>query len=133
MKPPETIVRSFLHAHAEWNQRSNERCKTLRPGSADYQRAMETAKSEYDDIIQQLGSKTVVPQPISFGDDAMHDPERETIESVDIDRSTASVGTRHIGMHELVSTYEYRLVQESSEWRISSLLYNDDDGSYECL
>ena len=133
MKTPESIVQLFIHTHAEWNRRSNERCKTLRPGSTEDQHAMETAKSEYNEIIKRFGSKNVVPQPISFGDNPMHDPERESIESTAIDGASVTVRTRHVDIHDLVSIYEYRLVQESNEWRISSLLYNDEKGSYECL
>lgn len=133
MNKPETTVESFIYDHAEWNRRSNDRCKALRPGSAEEQLAMEAAKFEYNAIIQRLGSKTVVPQPISFGDNPMHEPKRESIVSVDIDQVTATVRTRHIGMFDLVSNYEYRLIKESNEWRIASLQYVDEDGSYECL
>lgn len=133
MKQPESTVKIFIRAHAQWNQRSNSRCKLLRPGSVEKQRAMEIAKSEYQEIIQQLASKDVVPQPISFGDDGMHDPERESIQSVHVEETMAIIRSRHIGMYDIVSIYEYRLVKESNEWRISSLLYVDDDGSYECL
>lgn len=133
MNQPETTVKSFILAHSEWNRRSNDRCKKLRPGSIEGQRAIETAKTEYHEIIKRLGSKLAVPQPISFGDDPMHDPDSETIESVAVNDHTATVRTNNKGMFGFVSTYEYRLVKESSEWRISSLLYIDEDGSYECL
>lgn len=91
------------------------------------------AESEYSDIIKRLGSKTVVPQPISFGDLAMHDPEHESIKETSIEGSTATVSTENIDIHGYVQKYEYRVVLESNEWRIASLQYIDDEGSYECL
>lgn len=133
MNHPEATVKSFVRAYAEWNQRSMDRCNAVPPDCAAEQAAIKKAEAEYDEIIKQHGSKTVVPQAIAFGDDAMHDPERESIESVEIIEETATVRARHIGMFDLVTNYEYRLVKESGEWRISSLLYVDEDGSYECL
>lgn len=133
MNQPEATVKSFIREYAEWNQRANDRCNAVRSGSREGQLAIETAETEYIEIIKRHGSKSVVPQAIAFGDDTMHDPERESIESVDVDEQIATVRTRHIGMFDFVSNYEYLLLKESGEWRISSLLYIDDDGSYECL
>ncbi len=133
MNQPDTIVKSFIRAHAEWNQRSNKRCKALRSGSREYQSAMKAAETEYGDIINLYGSKAVVPQAISFGDSAMHDPDRESLESVAMDELNATVRTQYVGMFNIMTNYEYRLVKESNEWRISSLLLIDEDGAYECL
>lgn len=133
MNQPEATVKSFIRAYAEWNQFANDRCNAVRSGSNEGQSAIKTAETEYYEIIKRHGSKLVVPQPIAFGDDTMHDPERESIDSVEVDEQIATVRTRHIGMFDFVSNYEYRLVKESNEWRIASLLYIDDDGSYECL
>jgi hypothetical protein len=38
-----------------------------------------------------------------------------------------------LGLYDFVSDYEYHLVREGNEWRITSLLYVDADGKYECL
>ena len=63
----------------------------------------------------------------------MHHPKKETIESESISGATAIVETRHTGLHDFVSDYEYHLVQDAGEWRIASLLYVDENEKYECL
>lgn len=84
-------------------------------------------------MVARFCATSVVPQGISFGDDPMHDPDHESIESVATLGREATVRTRHVGRYGFESEYEYRLVQESGEWRIASLLYTDEDGQYECL
>ena len=119
MNQPDATVKSFIQAFAEWNQRANARCNAGLSGSAEDQLAIKTAETEYNENIKRHGSKSVVPQTIAFGDDSMHDPKRESIESVDANEQTAAVHAKHIGMFDFVTNYEYRLVKESDEWRIS--------------
>ncbi len=95
---------------------------------------MAAAWAEYGELVSQFCAASVTPQGISFGDDPMHHPDHETIESVTLSGREATVRTRHTGLYDFVSVYEYRLVQESAEWRNASLLYIDDeDERYECL
>jgi hypothetical protein len=63
----------------------------------------------------------------------MHDPKCESVESVSETAGGAVVRTRHVGLHDFVSEYEYSLVREAGRWRIASVLYLDADGGYECL
>ena len=133
MQAPEQCVRQFIAAHSAWEVRANGRAKPVRPGSADYQSAVAQAETEYDELVSRLCASTVVRQNISFGDDPMHDPGRESVESVAELTGGAVVRTRHVGLHGFVSEYEYRLVREAGGWRIASLLYLDVDGGYECL
>lgn len=83
--------------------------------------------------MSRLCAASVVRQNISFGDDPMHDPNRESVVLVAESADGAVVRTRHVGLHEFVSEYEYRLVSEAGGWRITSVLYLDADGGYECL
>ncbi|MCE9560862.1 MAG: hypothetical protein K8U57_02295 [Planctomycetes bacterium] len=126
-------MRQFIAAHAAWEMRANERVKTLRPGSAAYQSAVAQAEAEYEGLVSLLCAEAVVRQNISFGDDSMHDPGRESVESVSESASGAVVCTRNVGPHGFVSAYEYRLVREAGGWRIASILCLDADGGYECL
>jgi hypothetical protein len=133
MNTPSQTVRAFIRAHYAWNAVANERSKALQPGSRAYQDAMQAAKREYAGLVSQLCAPSVVPQGISFGDDPMHHPDHETIESESMSGHAAVVQTRNIGLYEFVSDYEYHLVLTGGEWRIASLLYVDQDGKYESL
>jgi hypothetical protein len=129
----EQCVRQFIAALTAWEVRANDRAKLLRAGSAAYFSAVAQAEAEYDELVSRLCSAAVVRQNISFGDEPMHDPERESVESVSESGDGAIVRTRHVGLHGFVSEYEYRLVREADVWRVASLLYLDADGGYECL
>jgi Putative lumazine-binding len=129
MKTPQEAVLVFnIHAHHAWETAANRR-----RGSTDAGTALDVARREYRELVARFCAESVEPQPISFGDDVMHDPEREFIESVDIQGSSATVRTKHRGLYDYVSDYEYHLVQQAGGWRIASVLYVDGDGKYECL
>ncbi len=130
---PDECVRLFITAHSAWEARANERAKRSRPGSAEYQTAVAQAEAEYEELVSRFCAAAVVRQNISFGDDTMHDPNRESVEAVSETAGGAVVRTRHVGLHEFVSEYEYRLVREARGWMIASVLYLDADGGYECL
>jgi hypothetical protein len=94
---------------------------------------MKLATDQYDDLIARFCADSVKRQGISYGDDPMHDPEKESIESVSLSGQTAIVRTRRIGRCNFVADNEYHPAQQSGEWRIASLLYVDKDEKYECL
>jgi hypothetical protein len=131
MHSPERTVFDFIRAYQAWNDRANERAQRSGGGSTVDREA--AANAEYDDLVARFCAPFVVRQAVSYGDDSMHHPDRETTESVAVSGTEATVRTRHLGRYDFVSEYEYRLVQVAGEWRIASLLYVDEDGSYECL
>ena len=94
---------------------------------------MAQAEAEYEELVSRFCAAAVVRQNISFGDDPMHDPSRESVEAMSETAGGAVVRTRHVGLHDFVSEYEYHLVREADGWRISSVLYLGADGRYECL
>jgi hypothetical protein len=91
------------------------------------------AEAEYDELVSRFCVAAVIRQSISFGDDPMHDPNGESVESVSEAAGGTVVRTRHVSLHGFVSEYEYRLVREAGGWKIASVLYLDADGGYECL
>jgi hypothetical protein len=91
------------------------------------------AEAEYEELVSRFCTSAVVRQNISFGDDPMHDPNRESVGAVSETADAAVVRTRHVGLLDFISEYEYRLLQEPHGWRIASVLYLDADGGYECL
>lgn len=133
MHTPEQIVTAFIRAYHTWNDRANERAKPSRGTSTLDRDAVAAANAEYDELVARFCAPSVVRQGISYGDDSMHHPDRETIESVAMSGREAAVRTRHVGLYDFVSDYEYRLVLGGGEWRIASLLYIDENGGYECL
>lgn len=128
MKTPLEAVLTFIRAHNAWETAANRRRAVT-----DAVTALDIAQREYYELVARLCATSVEPQPISFGDDVMHDPEREFVESVEMRGLAAIVRTKHRGLHDFVSDYEYHLVKEGDEWRIASVLYVDEEGKYECL
>jgi hypothetical protein len=130
---PAQVVCAFVAAYHAWNTAANDRGKTSRSGSAADEAAMKLTTAEYDGLISQFCVHSIERQGLSFGDDPMHDPQHETIESESISGANAIVRTRKVGLYDFVSDYEYHLVHEAGEWRIASLLYVDENEKYECL
>ena len=125
---PEETVMSFVRAHNTWENMANRRAKELGFGSAG-----QIATQEYRQLISQLCTASVKPQPISFGNPPKHHPELETIQSVSTDGTKAIVATKYVDSNGFESRYEYCLAQEAERWRIDSLLYVDDEEKLECL
>jgi hypothetical protein len=94
---------------------------------------MNQAKVEYKELVSRFCAAAVVHQNISFSDDSMHDPVRESVGAVSETADGAIIRTRHVSLRGFISEYEYRLVREADGWRIVSVLYLDADGGYECL
>jgi hypothetical protein len=134
MNTPSEAVLAFIAAHHAWEAAANARIRSL-PGSnsPEHQSAIEVASREYSELVSRFCATSVKTQGVCYGDDGMHHPERETVESLSVAGQLAIVRTKHVGLRDFVSEYEYHLVQESAEWRVASLLYVDQDGKYECL
>lgn len=132
MDTPERTVSAFIQAYQAWNDRANDRSKPSRGSGTIDQEALAAANDEYDELVVRFCAPFVVRQAISYGDESMHDLAREMIESVAVSGQEATVRTKHMGLHDFESDYEYRLVQVGEEWRIASLLYIDEDGGFEC-
>ncbi|MEZ5950997.1 MAG: hypothetical protein R3C12_17650 [Planctomycetaceae bacterium] len=130
---PAQAVRAFIAAYYAWNTAAIGRSKSSRAGSAAYEAAMKLTTVEYDSLVSRFCASSVERQGLAFGDDPMHDPEKETVESESVSDLKAIVQTRKVGLYDFVSDYEYHLVQEGGEWRIASLLYVDENRKYECL
>ena len=133
MSTPEQTVRDFIAAYYSWNENANEMARLARKSGQKTGAIIPLAQQDYDRIIDRFYATGVVAQGISFGNDAMHHPERESLESTSIEDSTAIIRTRHVSQYNMESIYEYHLENESGEWKLRSLLYMDDEGSYECL
>lgn len=128
MKTPQQTVLDFIIAYEAWNSTANSRL-----GKVDDLTALNIARCEYRELVACFCSTTVVPQGCHFGDDSSHDSEREIIESVEVQESTAVVRTRHCKLDDFVTNYEYHLKSKNNVWRIASLLVVLVDGKYECL
>jgi hypothetical protein len=129
---PAETVKAFIAAYHAWQDAAFARSQT-----ADaYGRAAATKITidEHDkQLVARFYAPTVEPQSPAYGTDSMHDLARESIESVSVDGAKAIVITKHIGLSGFVSQYEYHLVIIDGEWKLTSLLYVDSEGKYECL
>jgi hypothetical protein len=130
---PEEIVNSYIQAYFDWNNRSDARTNLVVGDEEKYGRSMKVATDEYQQILNRLCVKSTVTYSTNFGNNPLHDPKSETIESVDIQGTTALVRTRDIRKFGPLVSYEYHLVQEDGQWRICKLLYVDDISADDCL
>jgi hypothetical protein len=133
MHTPEQTVSAFIRAYHAWNDRANESAKSSRGSGTIDAEAIAAAAAEYGELVARFCAPSVVRQAISYGDESAHHPDLEAIESVAVSGREATVRTRHVGLHDFVSEYEYRLAQMDGEWRITSLMYLDEGGGSECL
>ena len=133
MESPEQIVRAYIDAYFDWNNRSDARSNSVYNDPNQYQRSSLLASDEYQQILDRLCIKNVVSQPINFGDNPLHDPKTETIESVEIEGTNAVIRTRDVHKFGPLVSFEYHLVQEENQWRIAKLLYVDDVSADDCL
>ena len=130
---PEATVKMYIEAFLDWNNRSDVRCNEVYSDQDQYDQMMDLASQEYQQIIDRLCCPSVVPQPINFGDNPLHHPVHETIESVDIQGPIAVVRTRNVRTLGPLVAFEYHLVLVDNEWRLASILYVDDVSADECL
>src|SRR5262245_62007915 len=127
---PDEVVKQFIAAHQAWNNAAFDRSKA---SGRDDETAVRISSKEYDDLIARFCAPSVTPQGISYSSQPRHTLDGESVESVAIDGRAAIVRTKHIDHYNRVSEYEYHLLVTNGEWRITSLLYVDKDGKYECL
>jgi|GEM_PF-2063789 len=130
---PEETVHSYIQAYFDWNNRSDARTNLVIDDDVKYKLSMKVATDEYQQILDRLCVNRTVTYTTNFGDNPLHDPKSETIESVDVRGMTALVRTRDVYKFGPLVSYEYHLVQEEGQWRISKLLYVDEIGADDCL
>ena len=129
---PAETVKAFIAAYHAWQDAAFARSQAA---DADgLARARKITIEEHDkQLVARFYAPTVVPQSPTYGTYSMHDLARETIESVSVDGAKAIVITKHNEVSGLASQYEYHLSVIDGAWKLTSLLYVDTEGKYECL
>lgn len=133
MDSPEATVRAFIDAYYDWNHRSDARSNLVVGDTEQYDRASVIANQEYEQILERFCVSDVVPQALSYGDNSLHDPSNEVIQSVEIEGSAATIWSRDVRQFGPKVAFQYRLVQDGGRWRIASVLYVDEVGADETL
>ncbi len=90
-------------------------------------------KAAYDELLQEHCHPDVQPQEALFSADSMHDPDGEAITELEMNGNSARVSTRRTDATGFTADFEFHLVCEGDNWRITSLRYQGDDGVYESL
>lgn len=127
---PEALVLMFIADYERWN---NHAFQISEPPT---RAAMEAAESAYAELLRKFCEPGLQHQPIAFGSDPSHDRAREEIVGADIGAEISIVRTRQtklFGETSIASDYEYHLKKAGQRWLLTSLLYVDQDGKYECL
>jgi hypothetical protein len=127
---PEEFVRAYIVDYESWNKFA------YGVSAQDPSTGMEVAESAYDALVQKYCPPGHAFQPIAFGSDSAHDDAREAIVSAEPEADTCVVKTRHtktLGKLNMTDDYEYHLKKIGRRWFLVSVLYVDQDGTYEGL
>ncbi|WP_170176702.1 NTF2 fold immunity protein [Litorilituus sediminis] len=127
MKTPEELVKSFISDYEKWN---NESCANYKNDKIN---GMKNATNNYQLLIDKYCVSTLSPQGVAFGSESTHSLEQEKIVESSKKGNQAIIHSQHKDIHDFVSTYEYHLKVIDGCWRLTSVLYVDNDGKYECL
>jgi hypothetical protein len=125
---PDALVRSFIADYAAWNAQSVKRGFSLE--------ALGRSEEEYGALIAKYCRPGFKHQPVTYGDDSMHEVDSERVVSVEEQGGKALVRTRHTSKHakgEFIADFEYQLSKDASRWYLEGVLYVDSKGKYEGL
>ncbi|MEZ8188269.1 hypothetical protein ACED29_20920 [Shewanella sp. 5S214] len=127
MNSPEELVKSFIVDYKIWNDDSSIIYNKNRSDG------MEEAENNYQRLIEKYCDPEVTVQGISFGSESTHSLDQEKIVKTVQKGNVALIHSKHIDADDFESDYEYHLKIVNGSWMLSSILYVDADGKYECL
>ncbi len=122
------VVTGFITALYNWEVASQSRYE-----QDDSEETLVQAEQAYATLIQKWCVPNLSTQPISFGSDPSHHPEKEQLVSSAIHDNECRVATQHEGSYGFTTDYEYRLLKIDNQWKIASLDYVDEEGKYPML
>ena len=126
---PEDFVRAYIADYESWNRFAFQVGAQDPRGSG----SMAAAESAYGALLSKYCPPGHPHQPLAFGSDSLHDTARETIVSAERVADGCVVKTRHAKTVTFTADYEYHLLRADQRWFLTSNLYVDTDGKYECL
>ncbi len=126
--PVQVVLTEFISALHAWEVAAYQASKDGDPAEA-----MEIAKANYNSLIREWCVADLTPQPISYGSEPAHDPDKERLISAATIENRCLVRTQHTDSMGFLSDYEYHLRFENEKWLIENLFYVTDDGTYEML
>jgi hypothetical protein len=121
---PQSIVRRFIADYQQWNDRSHSRCE-----HDDSAAALEAAEDDWAQLLSRYCRSGFSGEPIAFGSDSNHHPERERVIGVQNVGHRSVVTTVNTDANGFEAKYEYSLVCEAGNWYLEAIDYIDLDGS----
>ncbi|CCN56649.1 hypothetical protein VIBNIMADA3021_p0014 [Vibrio nigripulchritudo MADA3021] len=130
-RSPSELVDAFLLDYREWNDRVFALSES---GEMTESAVMALAQALYQQTILSVYCRVgFAGEPIAFGNDAAHDPNREVIVSESLCGDGAIIHTQHHDRLGFVADYEYRLSRHQLHWYLEAVDYFDDHGKYPSL
>ena len=127
-RDPESLVKEFICDYLAWNNRAHALTEGDSSESAD-----DLIESGWRQLIQKFCLPNFKGQPIAYGSESSHAPEREKIISIDTKDDAAIIRTRVKASDpnsDFCADYEYDLIQASGRWYLEQVYYVDDEGRY---
>ena len=124
MDTPESLVKSFQADYLSWNNHA------LKVDSAHASiKAMELAEESYKKLLSKYTLPGFKGEPIAYGSEPAHDPQKENIISSAINGDNAIVRTEFPKPY-YSPIYEYHLVKAQGRWYLNQVYLVDDEGHY---
>lgn len=117
---PEALVRQFQADYLQWNNQSF----ALRNVQD-----ISVAERAYAELLRKYTLPEFQGEPIAFGSNSSHDPDKEKTISVTIKGSTAILTTQYPELH-YTSAYEYHLINQQQRWYLIQVYFIDNKGRY---
>ncbi len=124
---PQELVLQFIEDYFEWNSQAVElggRHFKLSPD--DHVRI----EQDYRKLLDKYCRPGFQGEPIAFGTESSHNPDKEVIVSQAIDDSEAAITTRHTDQFGFETEHEFRFEREGSRWFLVAVDYIDGGEKY---
>lgn len=127
MDTPDSLVKSFQADYLSWNNYA------LKADSAHKSiKAMELAEDSYKKLLSKYTQPGFKGEPIAYGSESGHDPQKEKIISSVRTGDNAIVRTEFSRPY-YSPIYEYHLVNAQGCWYLNQVYLVDDNGHYPSL
>ena len=124
---PGDLVLAFIEDYFEWNS------EAVKLGGIKFEHSTDThnrIQHSYRKLLDKYCRPGFEGEPIAFGTESSHEPNKEVIISEDIGDSKASIRTRHTDQFGFEAEHEYRFELEGSRWYLVAVDYIDGNEKY---
>ncbi len=121
---PEILVRQFQQDYMEWN----DQAFSLRDSKPN--EYMDLEGKAWRTLLTKYTLPDFVGEPIAFGSESSHDPNKEKILSVKNTNNIAVVTTQYLVPDGYSPIHEYHLIFQDGRWYLTQVYLADEGQLY---